>query len=219
MVPQATGASTFLPQWSRSRRSGATLTLTGWPSAPSRLNGAAPEGAERRPPSLDAFGFDAEASMEPLPKGSDAEQVLVVPGLQLASMEPLPKERSDDGEGQDDAASRPCLNGAAPEGAERRGPAAHSTRSRSGLNGAAPEGAERRAASTGRRSAGGCLNGAAPEGAERRSVGPGAMSPPWSPQWSRSRRSGATNSTPLTSMSCRWPQWSRSRRSGATSTG
>ena len=61
------------------------------------------------------------------------------------------------------------------------------------LNGAAPEGAERRSDGTadgGQLMAG--LNGAAPEGAERRAGRGVSLTLTGTPQWSRSRRSGAT---------------------------
>ena len=84
------------PQWSRSRRSGATpISLSVTIGGRRSLNGAAPEGAER-------------------PGRSE----LARPAICRASMEPLPKERSD--EGDDGRTPAECLNGAAPEGAERR---------------------------------------------------------------------------------------------------
>ncbi len=132
-------------------------------------------------------------------------------------MEPLPKERSD--------------------GRSRRGPAASSG---PGRNGAAPEGAERPAWNGPPVTPPECRNGAAPEGAERldEQGGPlgddlAAMEPlpkersdlrrtAWTgrptswPQWSRSRRSGATGVFPRPASAQHAPQWSRSRRSGAT---
>ncbi len=85
------------PQWSRSRRSGAT-TLPAWRQAHlRRLNGAAPEGAERQ---AGRAGHNRQAGG-------------------TASMEPLPKERSDATWKRVREAELSSLNGAAPEGAER----------------------------------------------------------------------------------------------------
>ena len=138
------------PQWSRSRRSGATTLSTTRRCAPTcGLNGAAPGGAER-------------------PGAGGLVEVVDV-----------------------------RLNGAAPGGAERPGPATSApTAARHCLNGAAPGGAERRPArSLCPMRSRPCLNGAAPGGAERRvkSCHPDGVSS--RPQWSRSRRSGATPSS------------------------
>ncbi len=108
-------------------------------------------------------------------------------------MEPLPKERSDIQVTADVLADEEeRRNGAAPEGAERPRRSAFARRPRSCRNGAAPEGAERPAPSRSPRSPEPRRNGAAPEGAERRIRALPVMSDQFTPQWSRSRRSGAT---------------------------
>ena len=135
------------------------------------LNGAAPEGAERPASSAGHPVLGWIASMEPLPK--ERSDVVDDPGrlraADVASMEPLPKERSDTAAGSRACLSRRSLNGAAPEGAERRGPTITNRLtiwrpqwSRSRRSGATLVRAAARAARQD------CLNGAAPEGAERR---------------------------------------------------
>ena len=230
------------PQWSRSRRSGAT---------PGRRRSSARTSA---------------ASMEPLPKersdaadcrsrhatrapqwsrsrrsGATAWTRRMSSRADRASMEPLPKERSDLLAGYGCYRATASLNGAAPEGAERRRGSRTRPPGRWRLNGAAPEGAERRLLTRTEDEADhACLNGAAPEGAERRLMperGRGGLD---EPQWSRSRRSGATlerdRDKPVVVVASmeplpkersdantqtalprfKAPQWSRSRRSGAT---
>ena len=180
------------PQWSRSRRSGATLFRLCLPS-------------------------------KPYP----------------ASMEPLPKERSDRWQSCTRRMERYGLNGAAPEGAERRlGASVKHSRFEASMEPLPKERSD--AAHAARLLAGDPrLNGAAPEGAERHPSSRLGVCVR-RPQWSRSRRSGATPMTatrstgrPWASMEplpkersdrlispfrtrLDWPQWSRSRRSGAT---
>ncbi len=62
----------------------------------------------------------------------------------------------------------------------------------------------------------GCLNGAAPEGAGSRVARCRVVPREWTPQWSRSRRSGVTSFHGNPRPPAEWPQWSRSRRSGVT---
>ena len=83
--------------------------------------------------------------MEPLPKErSDAITRAQARAGKAASMEPLPKERSDVSGARFGTVTAIGLNGAAPEGAERRREIGESLTASQGLNGAAPEGAERR---------------------------------------------------------------------------
>ncbi len=156
------------PQWSRSRRSGATSRPEQPGLAHWCLNGAAPEGAERRPVPAARIGRVGHASMEP-----------------------LPKERSDGSAPMWHGRRAWCLNGAAPEGAERRG-------DRLAL-------LERVVASM------------EPLPKERSDRGLTEMEvSAMGPQWSRSRRSGATPIIDYGERPVTKPQWSRSRRSGAT---
>ena len=263
-------AEMALPQWSRSRRSGATRSCPDMSGRVARagLNGAAPEGAERRRLRRHRSIAFCTASMEPLPKErSDRGSDFAVGEVDVsASMEPLPKERSDaDGvtgararraspqwsrsrrSGATRSECRTYGTGALPQWSRSRRSGATRMRTiddlrprrpqwsrsrRSGatngplcarrevpgcLNGAAPEGAERRALSSARpllAHAG--LNGAAPEGAERHHVTSSAVAARDQPQWSRSRRSGATDAGQARGNETTPPQWSRSRRSGAT---
>ena len=96
------------------------LDLVRQPASRSGLNGAAPEGAERLDPPHATIARNV-ASMEPLPK-ERSDVALVDPSARSssASMEPLPKERSDVPIAVSGSAGRCRLNGAAPEGAERR---------------------------------------------------------------------------------------------------
>ncbi len=74
-----------------------TLTRPGQAGSGS-LNGAAPEGAERRPVLSRPVRQEGRASMEPLPKERSDDPQPRRPLLRAAaqaSMEPLPKERSD----------------------------------------------------------------------------------------------------------------------------
>ena len=213
-------AGRLMPQWSRSRRSGATSSAALTPPPRSRgLNGAAPEGAERRPRSQLAVQSGPEASMEPLPKerSDDARHPVVFARSAMPQWSRSRRSGATLSASTGDRADAQRLNGAAPEGAERRARLGRAPRiaadasmeplpkERSdgdrclqsagyvGLNGAAPEGAERRRRSPMSAAAHRRLNGAAPEGAERR--GPVWRSPVCRipPQWSRSRRSGATS--------------------------
>ena len=208
------------PQWSRSRRSGATVDRARRPVLDHAcLNGAAPEGAERRRRDAAGRARRHQASMEPLPKerSDDSSTQRARPAADRASMEPLPKERSDgDGlRGLRGADAR--LNGAAPEGAERR-VGTLSTRSRqqepqwsrSRRSGATPSVtawlADAACAS---------MEPLPKERSDARAPyrGHGQRRP----QWSRSRRSGATRRCNSCAQGFRdRPQWSRSRRSGAT---
>ena len=160
----------YTPQWSRSRRSGAT----------------APPGHGDR--------IAAPASMEPLPK--ERSNVLYIPiattFTTAASMEPLPKERSDGQHRRDQGQARAASMEPLPKERSDRDPTCAAGRPRPSLNGAAPEGAERR-----------------PWEAD-------IIGDKWQPQWSRSRRSGATCGSIWACPVCSAPQWSRSRRSGAT---
>ncbi len=111
------------------------------------------------------------------------------------------------------------LNGAAPEGAERRPPRCCGQALCGCLNGAAPEGAERRRAPA-QRPGGAAHASMEPLPKERSDVKPmSARGSPTLPQWSRSRRSGATRACRHSGSGHPRPQWSRSRRSGATISG
>ena len=195
---QGTGASMSerRPQWSRSRRSGATVhvlvpdqavtrasmeplpkersdgtSLLSDPAHSSRcLNGAAPEGAERRAGSLADLPV-VRASMEPLPKErSDAPDGSTPDRRRrAASMEPLPKERSDDcGHERGRGAERASMEPLPKE----RSDGFDSIIRRVELRDASMEPLPKErsdAALACTRSAKACgLNGAAPEGAERR---------------------------------------------------
>ncbi len=183
------------PQWSRSRRSGATRTLAAFLRSHNLgLNGAAPEGAERR---------------RRRPEGAPACR-------DRASMEPLPKERSDlttwflrlvFG-----------LDGAAPEGAERRGRESGDSIgrdlpqwSRSRRSGATKEYTKHLWTTPGPQWSRSRRSGATPHRKDCR-----CDLPLDTPQWSRSRRSGATTVKGCRRLIVSLPQWSRSRRSGAT---
>ena len=136
------------PQWSRLRRSGATRHLPRPPHLRPRAS-MEPLPKERSDEAGgEAFVVGHAASMEPLPKErSDGWRGCTDRRILRASMEPLPKERSDvprllgavqvvlpqwsrsRRSGATFRASRCgprrcCLNGAAPEGAERRNGAA-----------------------------------------------------------------------------------------------
>ncbi len=208
---------TSVPQWSRSRRSGATGHHRHGQHPGAGLNGAAPEGAERLVEEV-SVSATPEGLNGAAPEGAERPVRPRQPGTVAiqASMEPLPKERSDidirpivrpssmpqwsrsrrsgaTGVTNDRARDleaapqwsrsrrsgatsltrnprerRPCLNGAAPEGAERPGSHRPGIAGSQGLNGAAPEGAERRMGPSSSCPTGQRLNGAAPEGAERR---------------------------------------------------
>ncbi len=189
----------IMPQWSRSRRSGATTVKASIRTARSispQWSRSRRSGATDRVPGRLAVG--AGAAMEPLPKErSDlpaAERERGARGIQrLAAMEPLPKERSD--AFLDTRAGLPLLR---PQWSRSRRSGA--TRRRR-WSGSAPCSSR---------------NGAAPEGAERRCDGVIACHAATAPQWSRSRRSGATFERNGKCPTCARPQWSRSRRSGAT---
>ncbi len=160
------------PQWSRSRRSGAT----GTPQAGEQQRQPEPQWSRSR--RSGATGHDDLA-------------VRCRPG---AAMEPLPKERSDAVTIATAVAHLLRRNGAAPEGAERRDDV---------VGGA------------------GLAHHAAMEPLPKERSDWGVTAEPHVaiklPQWSRSRRSGATDATDPVMARC-WcrPQWSRSRRSGAT---
>ncbi len=235
--------SRHLPQWSRSRRSGATGR-----GDPARLGPVEPQWSRSRRSGATAgapavLGLQFDASMEPLPK-ERSDVVIQLTGYQWMIMPQWSRSRRSGATVPrlrgllDDAvpqwsrsrrsgatlAVRQCavartegLNGAAPEGAERRGRRdRHSVRGPR-LNGAAPEGAERRTPVVNGINFGPTrLNGAAPEGAERRGSGSRSSCTVTPPQWSRSRRSGATKSARRNGRRSTTPQWSRSRRSGAT---
>ncbi len=158
------------------------------------------------------------ASMEPLPKErSDGQGIMNPCSWQGASMEPLPKERSDYAGSPwanlDSIASmEPLPKERSDNEARQRTPQGLPR-----LNGAAPEGAERHSTAWTRARAGTCLNGAAPEGAERQLHDPAewpdavvASMEPLPKERSDAEVTQATGSATGT------PQWSRSRRSGAT---
>ena len=159
------------------------------------LNGAAPEGAERHWPFMSAKpGLWSPQWSRSRRSGATRRPGAAARRGTPASMEPLPKERSDlgDRKARVHAVIGPQWSRSRRSGATTRpGPGCRTGRS-------------------------GCLNGAAPEGAERRNTGAPRAGSSLMPQWSRSRRSGATSRTPAGRPEASMPQWSRSRRSGAT---
>ncbi len=209
------------PQWSRSRRSGATGSLARTLSGRRRLNGAAPEGAERRRPPRPPDGNRRTAGLNgAAPEGAERRIQVSSSSAQwsclngaapegaerlegaredvraaAASMEPLPKERSDCAfpESRSRAVVRPQWSRSRRSGATAPSPSP-GPGPWSGLNGAAPEGAERLRLPRVQ------VPGRGPASMEplpkERSDGHLVMldgDPGVGPQWSRSRRSGATS--------------------------
>ena len=161
------------PQWSRSRRSGATVPRVAWRPgrdspqwSRSRRSGATFwwAGLLRRDHRLPQWSRSRRSGATRENRGQGDLRIVV------ASMEPLPEERSDV------AGLQKFQFLYMPQWSRSRRSGATTTM-RTGLRGRTV-----------------CLNGAAPGGAERRPRGgtPHIDTAARSPQWSRSRRSGAT---------------------------
>ena len=215
-----------------------------WPSACAlpRLNGAAPGGAERR----------RGLTKVPLPttppqwsrsrrSGATLAGHAATALFHVASMEPLPEERSDMGaKAGAEFRQRPQWSRSRRSGATVRRPHQRRARGPASMEPLPEERSDADTPDVAIKAPDG-LNGAAPGGAERRHNGAAGGNRQWTasmeplpeersddwehkaptvvyqpPQWSRSRRSGATVVFGLPSSAARTPQWSRSRRSGAT---